>query len=151
MLIKEEFTRLIALYKQAVDDQNVSVKDLFHRSMEFIEHLKEVIQTGDEEDRKAAIQMMNELFLQMKNHTQTLCERTGITEEELTARSENPDNFTPEQWRMMQEDKAKMTQSGKQLAELMHDHPPGAKAKAPPEKKKEHKGRKIKKSHWMRS
>lgn len=151
MLIQEEFSRLIYLYQQAAEGKNVTVQDVFQKSLEFIEHLKEVIRKGDEEDRKAAIRMMNELFEHMQNHTKILCEKTGVTEEELMAKSEDPANFTPEQWRMMQEDKAKLAQSGKQLAELLQK--PGAQTKAdiPSPEKKEKKAKKPKKSHWMRS
>ena len=150
MLIQEEFSRLIYLYQQAAEGKNVSVQDVFHKSLEFIEHLKEVIQTGDEEDRKAAIRMMKELFEHMKNHTRIICEKTGVTEEELLANSENPANFTPEQWKMMQEDKAKLAQSSKQLAEIIQKNPP-PKAESPPPPEKEQKKKKPKKSHWMRS
>jgi hypothetical protein len=147
-MIQEEFSRLVSLFEQAVQGKNVSVDDVFYKSLEFVELLKEQIKNGDEEDRKAAIRMMNELYEHMKNHTQMICKREGITEEQLIQRSENPANFSPEQWKRMQDSKQKLAQSGQQLAQLIKTHEPDA---PPSTEKKEPKRRKGKKSQWIKS
>lgn len=150
MMIQEEFSRLIHMFQQATDGKNISMQDLVRKSFEFIEHLKEEIKNGGEEERMAAIKMMNELYRHMKNHTKTICEKTGVTEEQLIANSENPANFSPEQWRQMQDTKEKLAMSSQQLTQLLQKQEPGKPTPGPAEKK-ERKKRKPPKSHWLRS
>jgi hypothetical protein len=150
-MLQEEFSRLIYLFQQATEGKNIPVEEVFHKSLEFIEHLKEQIRTGDEEDKKAAIRMMNELYKYMKNHTKMVCEKAGITEEQLLASSENPANFTPEQWARMQETKEQLTQSGRQIIQLIQKDKSAPEEQPPSAEKKEQKKRKGKKSQWMRS
>lgn len=148
-MLQEEFSRLIYLYQQASEGKNIPVEEIFYKSLEFIENLKEQIKNGDEEDRQAAIRMMNELYAYMKEHTKRMCEREGISEEQLIANSENPANFSPEQWTKMQETRQKLAQSGQQLVQLIQKHPQSQRPN--PHDKKEPKKRKGKKSQWLRS
>ncbi|MBS0605018.1 MAG: hypothetical protein JSS60_08320 [Verrucomicrobia bacterium] len=160
MLLQEEFSRLIYLYQQAAEGKLASVDEVFEKSLEFVEHLKEMIKNGDAEDRKAAIRMMNELYSHMKNHTKTICNKTGQTEEQLMASSENPANFSPEQWQKMQAAKQQLGKSGQELVRLVQEvepkkevPPSGPASVRPPEspKKKIPKGLNPKKSDWKRS
>ena len=114
-MLQEEFARLIYMYQQAAEGKEGSVKELFQKSLQFIEDLKQQLITGDEEDKQAAVRMMSELYQHMRNHTKSMCEKTGVTEEEMAANAENPANFTPEQWQSMQESKLKLAQSGQEL------------------------------------
>ena len=153
MQLQEEFSRLIHLYQMATEGKLTSVQEVFKKSLEFIEHLKEIITTGDAEDKQAAIRMMKELHEQMKNHTKTLCEVTGLSEEKLLADSENPALFTPDQWRKMQEDKERLAKAGRDLVSAVQEteekHPGSTKAPkaASPIRKK----RGVKKQGWIRS
>jgi hypothetical protein len=160
-MIQEEFARLIFMYQQAAEGKGRSVEDLFAKTLDFIEHLKELLVTGDEEDKKAAQRMLNELHQHMKEHTESLCKGSGLTEEELMVNSDNAANFTPEQWKSLQEAKERLASAAKGLVKAFHTKEEGSKAKETllsPEslmgkspEKKEHKGKKTKKSHWMRS
>lgn len=162
-MLQEEFSRLIYLYQQASEgNKQVSLEELFRKSLKFVDHLKQQIKEGDAEDREAALKMMRELFSQMQKQTRIVCERAGMTEEEMTARSENPDNFTPEQWKNMQEAKDRLTKAGQELSRAIHESSPtqqktppaaGPAPPAPPEagKPQEKKGKTPKKSGWMRS
>ena len=160
-MIQEEFSRLIYMYQEAAEGKGTSVQEIFQKSLDFIEQLKKQLLTGDEEDKKAAVRMMKELYEYMKNHTKIMCEKAGISEEQLIADSENPANFTPEQWQKMQESKKELAKAGEDLVKLLQVQKAAVpEEKAPsPEKmmsktsseKKDHKKKKAKKSQWMRS
>ncbi len=150
-MIQEEFSRLIYLFQQASEGKNVTVQEVYQRSFEFIDHLKEVIQTGDAEDRKAAVKMMNELYKHLRDHTKMMCEKSGITEQQLIEKSENPANFPPDLWREMQENKAKLAQSGQQLIQLLQPEEKQTLEKKNQASKKTTGKKKAKKSQWMRS
>lgn len=160
-MLQEEFSRLIYMYQEAAEGKGSSVEELFRKSLEFISHLKQQLVTGDEEDKQAALRMMHELYEHMKRHTKFMCEKAGISEEQLMARSENPANFTPEQWKKMQESKKELAHAGEDLIKLLQSSKPeGGKGKAEtpeslmskkPSRKKESKKKTTKKSNWMRS
>lgn len=158
-MLQEEFSRLIYMYQLAAEGKSGSVHELFQKSLEFIEHLKQELVKGDEEEKEAAIRMMRELYECMKAHTQLMCKQAGISEEQLIANSENPSNFTPEQWRNMQESKERLANAGKELVKIYQTQKTLEKALPNPEslmskpspEKKEKKGKKTKKSDWMRS
>jgi outer membrane biosynthesis protein TonB len=159
-MIQEEFARLIFMYQQAAEGKGKSVEELFKKTLDFIEHLKEILLTGDEEDRQAAQRMLTELHQYMKEHTQAMSKESGLSEEELMTSSENAENFTPEQWKSLQESKERLAGAAKGLSQAFHNkEEPSVKEKPPsPEslmskspEKKDPKGKKPKKSHWMRS
>ncbi len=147
-MLQEEFSRLIFMYNQAAEGKGTTVQEIFQKSLEFIEHLKEVLIKGDEEDKKAALRMMKELYGHMQEHTKIMSQRSGLSEEKLIADSENPANFTPEQWRNMQESRMELAKAGEDLVKLLHtqEKPSPESIKPKAEKKKG-----PKKSKWMRS
>ncbi len=120
-MLQEEFSRLIFMYQEAAEGKGTSVQDIFQKSLDFIQHLKKEVAEGNEEDRQAAVKMMNELYQHMKNHTKTMCDRAGITEEEFIANAENPSNFTPEQWRAMQASREDLAHAGQDLVKLLRE------------------------------
>lgn len=158
-MLREEFSRLIYLYQQAAEGDMAATKQIFEKSIQFVQDLQQQLKVGDEEDRKAAMRMMNELYQHMKNATKLLCEKSGQTEEQLMQSSENPRNFTPEGWKQLQESRKKLAESGQELIKLIHDRPELKKARATPEAmiakeeiaKKGLKKKGSKKSDWMRS
>jgi hypothetical protein len=152
-MIQEEFSRLIDLYQQAAEGKGGSIDELFQKSLEFIEHLKKQIATGDEEDRQAGFRMMQELYDCMQAQAKTVAKSMGLNDEQLKANLENPANFTPEQWNKMQESNRRLSKAGEGLLEALQPKDPSAPAASPspPPDKKGPKVKKAKKSNWMRS
>ncbi len=158
-MLREEFSRLIYLYQQAAEGKGASVQEVFQKSIEFIEDLKKQLKEGDEEDRKAALRMMNELYQHMRNHTKIMCEKAGMTEEQLMAKSENPKNFSPEMWNEMQESKNRLAKAGQDLVQLIQFRPepkgalpsPAAMISKDSAARKGPRKKGTKKSDWMRS
>ncbi len=156
IMIQEEFSRLIFMYQQSMEGKG-NDQELFQKSMEFLGHLKNELAFGDEESKAAAFRMMQELHQYMKEHAKRISQRLGITEEQLAADIENSTNFTPEQWKNIQESKEKGAVAGKEIVKLFRDeqtkegkHPPSPEFMAS-SKKKEPKKKGPKKSGWMRS
>ena len=55
---------------------------------------------------------MAELYNQMTAETKHITERSGLSEEQLVSFAENPGNFSPEQWRAIQESRQRITKAG---------------------------------------
>lgn len=144
-MIKDEFNRLIKLFQDAAEGKVVNLEEVFARSLAFFEHLKEQIAQGSEEEKKEAIAMMAEMYAKVMEDTKKISERSGMSEEQLLAFAENPANFSPEQWQKIQESRDQIYKAGQNLAKTIQSQG------APLSQKEEKKGKKSKKSQWMRS
>jgi hypothetical protein len=158
-MIREEFSRLIYMYQEAAEGKGGDMQELFQKSLDFIELLKQMLIQGDQEDKAAAMRMMEELQKHMKDQLKIMSKKSGITEEQLMANAEDPANFTKEQWQKMQETKERLAREGKELVKILHEEKSDETKPQSPEslvkqesvKKKAPKVKKAKKSDWMRS
>lgn len=149
-MLKDEFDRLLKLFREGAEGKLANFEEVFAQSLGFFNELKEQMQNGSPEDKQEAVKMMGELYAQMMKATKEITEKSGLSEDQLLSYAENPDNFTPDQWRAIQESRQKISQAGQDLAKVI------SKQGAPsPEKEKREKppneGKKPKKSDWMRS
>lgn len=150
-MLKDEYQRLIKLFHDGGDGKSINLDEVFSQSVEFFQHLKDQIEKGNPEEKKEAMAMMADMYNQMMAETKKITERSGFSEEQLLAYADNPANFTPEQWRQIEESKRKISEAGSDLTKALQEVTKGApvsKEKAPEEEKK---GKKSKKSQWMRS
>ncbi|MBS0652330.1 MAG: hypothetical protein JSR39_02260 [Verrucomicrobia bacterium] len=161
-MLKDEFNRLMNLFAQGAEGQAINLEEVFRQSLAFFEHLNVQLQKGSQEEKKEALMMMSEMYTQMMQETKKICEKTGMSEEQLTSYAENPSNFSPEQWSSIQEARKKMLSAGQNLAKSVSAMDPGAARKtgdsspsAPASKEGEPKKsghvKKSKKNQWMRS
>lgn len=162
-MLKDEYKRLMNLFAQGAEGQPINLEEVFKQSLAFFDHLNVQLQKGSAEEKKEALMMMSEMYTQMMQETKKICEKTGMSEEQLASYSENPSNFSPEQWNAIQEARQKMLSTGQSLAKSVSAIDPGARkaaaepAPSSPESKErgEKKGgspvKKSKRSQWMRS
>jgi hypothetical protein len=115
--IRDEFTKLMEEFSQGASGGQVDLKSIFKRSVEFFEHLKELIKSGTPEEKKEALQVMTEMYQQMQAETEKICQKTGMSPEQLNAFASDPKNFSPEQYKEVQEAKDELTRVGQDLAE----------------------------------
>jgi len=83
----------------------------------FFEHLKELIKSGTAEEKKEALQVMTEMYAQMQKETQKICEKTGMTPEQLNEFASDPKNFSADEFKAVQDAKEELTRVGQDLAE----------------------------------
>lgn len=156
-MLEDEFRRLIRLFEEASAGKKVNLEEVFKESLAFFEHLKAEIAKGTPEDKQEAMRMMKELYQQMVAQTKKICETTGLSEEQLVAYAENPQNFTPDQWRAIQESKQKISRVSNELVQTIQSKESAApESKSPieiqpPTAKKRPGARRVDRSKWMRS
>lgn len=151
-MLKDEFDELVRLFEEGVQGHHVNLSDVFARSLQFFEHLKVEIANGTPEEKAEAMNMMADLYKHMTEETKKISERSGLSEDQLLAYADNPSNFTPDQWQMVQESKEKIAQAGSDLAKLIYDQ--GQVRPQDQEKKEGARSAPIKRSkrsQWLRS
>ncbi len=156
-MLRDEYNRLMSLFAESAEGKKVNLDEVFHESIGFFEHLTLQLKTGSLDEKTDALMMMSELYTQMQLQTKKICESTGLSEEQLAAYTENPNNFSPSQWELMKDARTKMTDAGKDLGRVMigltpQDQRPKIPS-TPPEGRKKTSGKRrgLKKDQWMRS
>ncbi len=149
IMLKDEFNRLIKLFQEGAEGKQINLEEVFGQSLEFFQHLKAQMETGNPEEKKEAMTMMAEMYKQMIAETKKITERSGLSEEQLMSYAENPSNFTPEQWKQIQESRQKISEAGQDLSKVIQELSKGGPIASPPAKE-EKKGKKSKKSQWLR-
>ncbi len=160
-MLKEEFNRLMNLFAQGAEGQPINLEEIFKQSLAFFEHLNVQLEKGSQDEKKEALMMMSEMYTQMMQETKKICEKTGMTEEQLSTYAENPSNFSSEQWNSIQEAKEKMFSAGQNLAKSFNaidfgprktgGSSPSVPASKEEEEKKSGQAKRSKKNQWMRS
>ncbi|MBI3236448.1 MAG: hypothetical protein HYZ48_01870 [Chlamydiales bacterium] len=159
-MLREELKRLMDLFSEGAEGKPIHLEEVFKEAFAFFGKLNDLLKEGDQEEKKEALSMMNELYTHMTKESKRMCEKTGMTEQQLAKYAENPSNFSPQQWGAIQEAREKMTQAGTHLAksieELLPDEQRAA-LRSQPLKKKEKTEKpggvpkKSKKSKWLKS
>lgn len=151
-MLREEFDRVMALFAKCSEGEIVGVEDVFKQSLAFFEHVNEQLKEGGPEEKKDALIMMGEMYRRLMETSKKLSQDTGLNEDQLAAISDNPDNFSPEQWKSVQAAKDKMAHLSEDLTQSLDQLSPGRlkSTGVTPSSKKTH-GKKGKKSQWMRS
>ncbi len=146
-MLKDEFDKLMEHFNKGAEGKKVDMNEILAQSVAFFEQLQKELKEASPEDRDIIFQMMNQMHEKIHAESTRICEQTGMSEEQLLAFSENPKNFTPDQWIQIQSTKKKMMQTGRVIGKSLKTKEEG---EAPPSPKK--KGRRPpKKSQWLRS
>jgi hypothetical protein len=146
-MLEDDYKRIIDYFHQSIEGKPLNLQDLCEESLQFFEKLKQMIENGTDKEKEEAMLIMSEMYKKLISECKELTEKTGLTEEQILAFAENPNNFSPDQWEMIQDTRRNMMRSGEALARFLEK---GAKKKeaSPTEKKKIHK---PKKSNWLRT
>ena len=114
--VKREFENLKMRFKKEVSRaDNFDLPALFKDSLILFERLKNELTTCNPEERQNIISMLAELQQFISSETKKIAEKSGMTEDQLARFAENPDNFSPEQWKSMQTVKEQLSKRGAEL------------------------------------
>lgn len=151
-MLKDDFNQLLKLFHEGAEGKLPNLEEVFSQSLEFFKHLKDQMEKGTLEEKQEAVKMMGELYAQMMAETKKITEKSGLTEDQLLNFADNPANFTPEQWKAIQDSKQKISEAGQDLSKVIEGL---AKGGSPADNEKKGKkgssGKKPGKSDWMRS
>ncbi len=153
-MIRDEYNRLIKAFEEGAAGKTIDLQEVFAQTLEFFEHLKDLLKTGTAEEKRDALKMMAELYQKMMEETKKICDRSGMSEEQLLAVAENPKNFTPDQWNLISECKKKIAQAGENISKTVQplaEQGEGKGATPQGEKKPSDPLKRARKSKWMRS
>jgi hypothetical protein len=152
-MFKREYEKLLALLEQSADAEKVSLEEILKEAVLFFESLRKEFPSAPKEEREEMIQMMSHLHAKLQEISKSTAEASGMSEDELAVFAENPSNFTPEQWREVQQTKRKLYDSARQFSSDLEEKKrkggqlPKEEAKKPVKPRAKRSSRKD----WMKS
>jgi hypothetical protein len=149
-MIKEEYKRLLGLVEQCQDAGKVTLEEILKEAVVFFESLRKEFPKASKEHREEMIQMMTHLHARLQEVSKETAEASGMTEEELSTFAENPSNFTPEQWQVVQASRRQLYDSARKFSSALNK----AEATDSKEVKKKpikSRARRSKRKDWLQS
>lgn len=154
MRIREDFVKLMERFEKESNKQGgkIDLLELFKESLRLFEKLKDILGSCSEEEKKEVFAVMAEMHQFLLKESKKIAERSGMSEDQLLRFSENPDNFTPNQWKALEVIKVKLNDTAKDLTKIIRKET----TKEVTEKKKTtssvaKRPRAVKKDNWTRS
>lgn len=145
-MIKKEYERLLALLEQG---EKVKLEEVLKEAVVFFEILRKEFPTADKDKREEMVQMMTHLHSKLQEISKKTAEMSGMSEDELNAYAENPSNFTPEQWQLVQQTKRDLYDSARKFSSSMSREP--TEGEEHPKKKFHSPSKRAKRSDWTKS
>ncbi len=150
-MFKDEYKRLLKMIEESVDLENVSLENILKEAVVFFEALRKEFPKAAKEEREEMIHMMTNLHNRLQEISQMTAKAAGMSEEELAAFAENPDNFTPEQWRMVQSSKRQLYDSARKFSSSLDESASKGEGPKPKKKSIKSKTRRTRRTDWKKS
>lgn len=106
--MEDEFNRIMEFFNLSPAEKEGRLQEVFEDSVEYFERFKYVMMNGTPEEKKEAVKKVMILKKKIEEETKRVCDKTGLTPEQLAAYSNNPKNFSPDQWNAIEGAKKKL-------------------------------------------
>ncbi|MEM7174891.1 MAG: hypothetical protein AAF443_03040 [Chlamydiota bacterium] len=140
--MEDEFDRIVNFFSLDDKEKEARLQEIFSDSVAYFERFRNIMMHGTPEEKQEAIEKVSKLKERVEMETKKVCEKTGLTEEQLLARAKNPANFSEDQWNALTEAQKKI-ESGvrevKEKVESSEEKSPSVEKKKPKPKKKSKK------------
>lgn len=151
MLITEEINQVMSDLQKSVDaNGNVDLPTLLAEVVTLFEHLKAALPKTNPKERTDIVEKMSQLHTFLLKESKRLSSQTGISEEQMLRFAENPDNFTKEQWNLLEKVKTVMGSQTNEIKKVMEEFYPKSlaevKTSANKGKERKRKNRDIKRA-----
>ena len=120
MDIRNDFNNLMQKFqRESAKSGRIDLMELFKDSIRIFDKLKDALKDCSEEEKKELFALMAEMHQFLQQETKKIAEKSGMNEEQLLRYSENPDNFSPAQWKALEVVKIKLNETGKELTDVV--------------------------------
>ena len=150
-MIKKEYQRLLKLLAKSENLKEFNLEETLKEAVVFFEELRKTFSSAPKEEKEEMIQMMTTLHEKLQQISKKTADESGMTEEELAIFAENPSNFTPEQWQLVQESKRKLYDSARQFSSSVSSEERKPKADVEAKKPRKKTAKRKSRKDWMKS
>ena len=109
--MENEFDKIMEFFNLPPEEKDNRLQEVFEDALAYFERFRSVMIHGSPEEKKEALEKVMQLKTKIEEETKRVCEKTGLTPDQLMAYSNDPKNFSSEQWKTIQETKKKLSDS----------------------------------------
>lgn len=149
--MKEEYKKLLSILDKGVGLE-VSLEEVLKEATNFFQKIATKFPKASPEEQKEITEMVASLQDKFKEIAMASAKAAGMDSSKLEELSSNPENFSPENWQMMEEAKKEISKSARKLSSnLDKESRKSTEGDAKPKDKKPSNIRRPKKSNWTKS
>lgn len=148
-MLKDDFDHIMNYFKQTAEGKDLNLQELCKESLGFFDKVRQTIEKGNDKEKEEALLIMSDMYQNLMGETKKLAANSGMTEEQLLAFAENPMNFSPDQWKMIQNTRSTMTDTSQSVADYLKTVQPDSEKPEKPESPK--KPKRPSRDNWMKS
>lgn len=127
MSITQEIEHVMSDLQKSVDaNGNVNLAVLLTEVVDLFHHLKSALPKTNPQERSEIIGKMTELHTFLNKETKRLANQTGLSEEQMLRFAENPNNFTKDQWTLLEKVKTVMGAEAEEIKKVMKQFTPAS-------------------------
>src|SRR3989339_2191412 len=125
MGIYEDIDDLKIQVRKGIDSNDKKqVGELLRQAFALCENIKELIKTSDEDERKNLSNAMQDFRFFLESESKKLSKKMGLSDDQFARFSENPANFSKEQWIGMEAIKGRFAAKTKEIRQVIKQHVP---------------------------
>ena len=109
--MQNEFDKIMEFFDLPAEEKETRLQEVFEDALGYFERFKSTMINGSPEEKKDALEKVMRLKTKIEEETKRVCEKTGLTPKQLMDYSNDPKNFSIEQWSTIQETKKKLADS----------------------------------------
>lgn len=150
----DEFDRIMEFFNLSPEEKEKRLQNVFQDCVEYFERFKYIMINGSNEEKKEAVKKVMILKKKIQEETQRVCEKTGLTPEQLASFSNNSQNFSSEQWETISQAKKHLEDGVGEIKKAVRSRKDGRKREgALGDEKKDDDSKKPKKppKNWIPS
>ncbi|PIS01837.1 MAG: hypothetical protein COT84_00485 [Chlamydiae bacterium CG10_big_fil_rev_8_21_14_0_10_35_9] len=84
------------------NDQELDVNTALNKSMEIFDEITHVMKEGNQEEQTEVLEALEKVNKNIQEQFDDICEKAGVSKEDIQAMIQNPNNFKPEMWDALQ-------------------------------------------------
>ena len=120
MRIVDDIHKVMDDLRKSVDASgNIDLPYVLQEVVNLFDRIKVMLPTTNIEERAKVFTAIAEMHEFLQNETKRLASKSGLTEVQMVRFSENPDNFTKEQWDLISAVKNKMGEQAREIKDVM--------------------------------
>lgn len=136
MKIVEDIHKVMDDLRKSVDASgNIDLPFVLQEVISLFDRVKVMLPTTNAEERTKVFKAIAEMHEFLQGETKRLASKSGLTETQMVRFSENPDNFTKEQWNLIGAVKTKMGDQAREIKDVMKTLSGPALEVSPPSRK----------------
>jgi hypothetical protein len=153
--MKEEFDRLMKVFAERQEGKHIDLNEMLRQAVSFFNELKEAfLNAKTEQEKKEIMGMVNQMYAVLITQSKQIVQSSGMSNEEIAAYVQNPNNFTPDQWKLMESTREQIQSSSKEIAQYLRQNESEGTPQTPSSPKKEGERKKPSvpsRDQWMKS